>query len=109
MPQDKDIQENKVIAAVGYVFVLCFIPLLLARNSKFAQFHAKQGLVLFIVEACVMVLNMVLAIIPILGWLAALVLNLILLVFAVGGILKALAGEYWEMPIIGAYAKKLKI
>ncbi|MDP2631578.1 MAG: hypothetical protein Q8P30_02290 [Candidatus Uhrbacteria bacterium] len=109
MPQDKDVQENKVIAAVGYIFVLCFIPLMFAKESKFAQFHAKQGLVLFIAELGVMIVNMVLMAIPILGWLAALALNVFLLLLAVGGILKALAGESWEMPILGKYAKNLKI
>ena len=47
---DKDVESNKVIAAVGYVWILCLVPLFLKRHSKFAQFHAKQGLVLFIVE-----------------------------------------------------------
>ncbi|EKD47008.1 MAG: hypothetical protein ACD_66C00259G0004, partial [uncultured bacterium] len=44
----KDIEDNKVLAALSYIFILCFVPLLLARDSKFAQYHAKQGLVLFV-------------------------------------------------------------
>ena len=42
----KDINRNRHIAAASYIWVLCLIPLLFKRESKFAQFHAKQGLLL---------------------------------------------------------------
>ena len=47
---DQDVENNKVIAAIGYIWILCLVPLFLRRRSAFAQFHAKQGLVLFILE-----------------------------------------------------------
>lgn len=47
---DKDIEANKTLAALSYAWILCLVPLLGRRDSKFAQFHAKQGLVLFIIE-----------------------------------------------------------
>ena len=47
-PQDSEIESSKFFAAVGYLNVLCFVPLLLKKESKFAQFHGKQALVLFI-------------------------------------------------------------
>jgi len=52
----KDIEENKVAAALSYVWILCLVPLFLKKNSKFCQFHAKQGLLLFIVEVIGMVI-----------------------------------------------------
>ncbi len=97
----KDIEENKSIAAVGYIWILCFIPLLLKRDSKFAQFHAKQALVLFIVEVIVGFIVWV----PFIGW----ILGLAVLVLAIMGILQALQGNYWEMPLIGQFAKKFNI
>ncbi len=39
---DPDIETHKGMAILGYVFFL--IPLLAAPNSKFARFHANQGL-----------------------------------------------------------------
>ncbi|MFA6525188.1 MAG: DUF4870 domain-containing protein [Patescibacteria group bacterium] len=97
----KDIEDNKLIAALGYVWILCLIPLLLKRDSKFAQFHGKQGLVLFIVE----IVGWLVYWIPLVGWLFA----VLVLVMAIIGFVKALSGEYWELPIVGSFAKKLNL
>lgn len=105
----KDIEENKLIAALGYIFILCFIPLLFAKDSKFAQSHAKQGLVLFIVEVIFSIVDVVLIFIPILGWLTILIVWLLIILVAVGGIIKALSGQYWEIPLISDWAKKLNL
>lgn len=36
------------LVAIGYISFLCILPLVLLRDSKFAQFHGKQALVLAI-------------------------------------------------------------
>jgi len=99
--EQKDVEENKVIAAIGYLWILCLVPLLLKRESKFAQFHGKQGLLLFIVE----IVGMFIYWIPFLGWL----LGLATLVLAIYGIVQALQGKYEELPILGKYAKKINL
>ncbi len=105
MPEEKfskeDVEKNKVIAALGYVWILFLIPLLGKKESPFCQHHGKQGLVLFLVE----IVATFIVWIPVIGWL----FGLILLVVAIIGILKALAGEYWEIPIVGQYAKKINL
>lgn len=90
--KDKDVQENKTIAALSYIWVLCLVPLLGKRDSEFAQFHAKQGLVLFIIE----VIAGLFVWFPVFGPL----LMLVLLVISVIGIVKTLNGEWWEAPFI---------
>lgn len=46
--QEKDLEENEnLFAALSYISILFIIPLLFKKDSKFAQFHGKQGLVLF--------------------------------------------------------------
>lgn len=97
----KDIEENKVVAALSYVWILCLVPLFLKKNSKFCHFHAKQGLLLFIIE----VIGMVIFPIPFLGW----ILFILVVVFSILGVRAALAGEYWEMPILGRYTNKLNL
>ncbi|MBT4209478.1 MAG: hypothetical protein HOE19_00990 [Candidatus Komeilibacteria bacterium] len=96
----KDVEENGVMAALSYVWVLCFIPLFLKRKSKFAQFHAKQGLLLFGVE----ILGSWFFPIPIIGW----ALGLVVMLLAILGVVNALSGNLWEMPFLGRYAKKMK-
>ena len=46
----QDIAENKAIAILSYLFWLVLIPIFAARKSKFAQFHANQGLVIATIE-----------------------------------------------------------
>lgn len=50
-----DIAKNKGMAVLSYIWILFIIPLFAAKDSKFARFHANQGLVLFIVDTCVAV------------------------------------------------------
>lgn len=98
---NRDIEDNKILAAVGYVWILCLVPLFLKRNSRFAQFHAKQGLVLFIIE----IVGWLIFWIPLIGWL----LFVVVIIFAVMGISSALQGRWWEMPILGKYARKINL
>lgn len=49
----KDIEQNKGMAILSYFGFLCLVPYLAAKESKFAQFHAKQGFNLFIIELIV--------------------------------------------------------
>ncbi len=97
---DADIEENKVIAALSYLWILFLIPLLLKRDSKFVQFHAKQGLVLFIIEFIVSFI----AWIPLIGW----VLFLAVIITAILGFIKAYNGESWEIPFIYKWSQKMK-
>ena len=96
----KDLEENGHIAALSYVWVACFIPLLFRRKSKLAQWHAKQGLLLFFVE----LIGGWLFPVPIIGWALAFLVMLLALL----GVINALSGNFWEMPFLGRYAKKMK-
>ena len=97
-------KDTRILAAIGYLWILCLLPLLGKRESSFTQFHGKQGLVLTIVSFAVGIM----AWIPIIGFLAWLV-GIGLIVLAVQGIQHAMQGEYWEMPVLGKYAKQIKL
>lgn len=97
----KDIQDNKFVAALSYVGLLVLIPLFLARKSPFAQEHAKQGLILFIVW----IVGSFVFWIPLLGWLLALTV----FIGAVIAFVKCLMGEFWEIPVMGEWRKKIHL
>lgn len=103
--ENKDVQDNKVIAAIGYVGVLCLIPLLAKKESPYAQFHGKQGLVILVAWVILWVIGLV----PILGWIVWAIGSIALFVLMVMGIVHALKGEMWELPVIGTYAKQIKL
>jgi uncharacterized membrane protein len=93
----KDIEENKYIAAIGYLWILCLVPLLLKKESPFAQEHGKQGLVL-----CVL---WFLSWVPLVGW----ILVLPLLIVNIIAIVQSLSGNYWKIPVIHDLGKKINL
>ncbi len=105
MAENKEIQEGKVFGVIAYLWILCLVPLLLKKENKFALFHAKQGLVLFICEIALWIIG----IIPIIGWLISVLGSLACGILALVGIIQALMGNYWKMPLLGDYAEKINI
>ncbi len=93
------------MALLSYLGVLCLIPLLMDKDNDFVQYHARQGFILFMAE----VVTMVIAGIPVLGWVLAPVLGLVWLVFSVMGLINVLNAKRKELPLIGQYARKIKI
>lgn len=93
----KDIEQNKIIAAIGYFGLLCLIPLLAKKDSPYAQANAKQGVV--------MAIGWFFSWIPILGWLLALVLFVVMVI----AMIKTLSGNMWEIPVIYNLSKKINL
>lgn len=102
---ETQISEGKFFAAVGYVSILCLVPLVLKKKNSFALFHGKQGLVLFILEFAAGILKVVPAVGDVVFTLAFVVCGILSLV----GILKVLMNEYWEMPLIYDIAHKITL
>lgn len=92
-------EDEKISAALSYVWILVLIPLLLKKNSKFAQFHAKQGLVLCVIE----LLGMFIFWFPLFGQL----LGLLTLLAAIYGFIKAYNGEWYKMPLVYEWGEVL--
>ncbi len=102
---DPVIQDGKFFALIGYISVLCLVPLILKKDNKFAVFHGKQGLVIFILEVAAAILKSIPAIGEVVFSLAFVVLGILSLI----GIIKVLMNEYWEMPYISQVAQKISI
>lgn len=96
--EKEDIDKNKAMAILAYFGILVLIPIFAAKESKFARFHANQGLILFI---CCIVLSILTAV-PVVKWFVG-ILNIVVFVFAIMGIVAAAKGEAKELPIVGKY------
>ena len=103
--QEEEIQDAKFFAAIGYFSFLCFVPLALKKKNKFAQFHGKQALVLFIMELAASILKVV----PALGDLVFTVAFVVFGILSLMGVTKVLMDEYWEMPVIFEIANRINL
>jgi uncharacterized membrane protein len=115
-------------AGLGYIPLLFFLPLWTGSKEPFARFHGRQSLVMF---AAVVLFNIMVSITDlvlgrILGgmfligfffkavaWLihypAGFVVALAYAVLVIFGIAQAATGQFTRIPVVGAYAERLKL
>lgn len=108
MPKEtlnQKISQEKFLAVISYIWILCLVPIILKSKNEFVMHHAKQGLVLFIAEIALCVIGLI----PFIGWLIGFLGFWLILILSIIGIIKVLAGEKWEMPVLGQYAKKINL
>lgn len=98
-------QESNLMAILSYFGLLFLIPMLVVKDDSFVQFHAKQGLVLFLFEAA----TAIFAAVPILGWLGAPILYIFWIVLSIIGIINVVNNKKEQLPIIGQLADRFKI
>ncbi|TAL50614.1 hypothetical protein EPN81_02335 [Patescibacteria group bacterium] len=101
----QDMQDDRLISAIGYLGILCLLPLLLRKESAFAQHHGKQGLVILLVWLALW-FGMI---IPFLGQIVWALGSLVLIILVILGMVNALQGKMWELPVLGKYAKQIKL
>ena len=112
----EDAEKNKVFGVLAYLGILWLVPLLAAKDSPFAKYHANEGLILFIMAVgcaiCLPFVSMALVFIPVLG---VLLMGLIHFAFigsifalVICGIINAANGTCKPLPIIGGRFKLLK-
>lgn len=106
----QDIANNKVMGVLSYLGILCLIPIFAAKDSKFARFHANQGLILCIANiAWSIVSRIVGSILTAISWRLGFIstilslLSLVFLILAIIGIVNVVNGKAKELPIIGKY------
>ena len=102
-PTEKEITEGKVFALLGYLSILCIIPLVFKRENSFVLHHAKQGLVLFVGEVAVLIIQIIL------GELVFRLGMFVLGVFSFCGLVYVLQGKQIRLPFIAEWADQLTI
>ena len=104
-----DTANNKVMGILAYLGILVIIPIVAAKESKFAKYHSNQGLLLLITTIALyigaVVLTMILGMISpnlmLLGSILSLLVSLAYLVLLVLGILNVVNGVCKPLPVIG--------
>jgi uncharacterized membrane protein len=100
-----DAETNKVFGILAYFFFFCFVPIIVAKDSPYAKYHANQGLVLFLAEIATFIITGAFVFLPfglgLLVYYLHLALLLVFLGLAIYGILNAAAGKCVPLPFIG--------
>ena len=92
---------EKLLSALGYIGFLCVLPLVLRRDSKFCNYHGKQGLILAIVDMAIRLFSMFTGFYTVL-----LILFYILMIYC---IVRAFRGDSFTLPVVSELAGDLKI
>ena len=106
----QDIANNKVMAVLAYLGILVLIPIFAAKQSKFARYHANQGLVLLIASilygiAYSILSSIILAISWRLYFIVSIIglVSIVITILAIIGIINAATGKAKELPLIGKF------
>ena len=109
--------EPNIAAALSYMLGLItgIIFLVLEKDNKYVRFHAAQSIatsvIIIVISIGVSMVSSVLVFIPVLGWLAVLILTLGLsigtFILWVLLMIKAYQGEEWEVPVAGGFARRM--
>lgn len=95
---------------LAYLGALSLVPLLVEKNDKEIQWHARNGLVLFGTWVVLFMIDVfVVSVIPFLGCLYSLfmpMVGLLYLVLIVLAIVKALSGQRLVIPYLSGLADK---
>ncbi|HXT20135.1 MAG TPA: DUF4870 domain-containing protein [Thermoanaerobaculia bacterium] len=101
--------NRTLLLVAAYLWIFAVIPLLVEKEDKEVQWHAKHGLVLFVVEFVLCIVFGVLSAIPLLGCIISivwLVVGLGILALHVVCIIKAINGERFTVPFISDFANR---
>jgi uncharacterized membrane protein len=112
---EADIQDGKTMAILAYIIWL--IPLLAARDKKFAMFHTEQAIMMWIITIVfyiivwilTFILSQISSIFACIVSILSLLVWLLFLVLVIMGIINAAGGKVKELPIIGPYGAKLNL
>ncbi len=95
--------RSYVLGVMSYMGVLCFVPLLTNSDDEFVNFHARQGLIIWIWS----VLAVMALYLPGLGKFFFSMSAMAVLAVSIVGVVAVLFSKAWKLPLIHNLASKL--
>lgn len=94
-------EKNVLMAILAYIGPLVIVSYAVAKDDAFVKFHIAQGLVLFVIEAGVWVLGMMMWQL----WPLFSMINLAAAVLSIIGIINAMKGKEEPLPVVGKFSR----
>lgn len=111
--------DENIAGALTYLlgFITGIVFLFIEEENEFVRFHAAQSTVtfgvIFGINIVFMIINTVLAFIPVIGWIIAALFTLVQMLFGLATIalwlvlmFKAFQGDRWSLPVFGPFAER---
>jgi uncharacterized membrane protein len=97
--------DQNLAGALCYVltWLTGIIFLVIEKDNKFVRFHAVQSIVVF---GAITILQIILWIIPFIGWIIAILLSIVTFILWIFLMYKAYQGQTYKLPIAGNIAEK---
>ncbi len=97
--------QPNVAALLSYLlgFITGIIFYFIEKENKFVRFHAMQSIIVF---GFLFVLNFILQLIPILGWILLPFIAILTVILWIVLMIKAFKCEYFKLPIAGDIAER---
>jgi len=97
--------EQNLAGALCYVlgWLTGIIFLVIEKDNKFVRFHAWQSIIVF---GAISVIQIILWIIPIIGWILGILLSIVTFILWIFLMYKAYQGQTYKLPVAGNIAEK---
>ncbi len=113
--ESKPSERARWLSAVGYLSFMSLFSLWRAKRDPFVRYHASQGVLLFLAEMAFLVASLILEAtvgrIRIAGLIVVglfvFMTGIAALALSAVGFVKALFGEYWSLPFLGAWRDRV--
>ena len=112
----KSVKSNKTDDKILFAFLATFlsiigfiIALIEKKDDKYVMFYAKQSLIVFIVGAALGIIAKIFLTLPIIGSLINAAVGIIIFILWLLSWIYALSGEEKQVPVVGNYAKGIKL
>jgi uncharacterized membrane protein len=79
------------------------IFLILEKQSRYVRIHALQSIIVFV---SLSVINLVIGIVPLIGWLISSLLSIATFVLWIALMVLALQGRIYKLPVVGDFAEQ---
>ena len=89
-----------LLAALSYLGILCFVPLVVNKDDEYVLFHSRQGLVLWMWS----VLSLLALHLPVIGkWFFGFS-SMAIVILSVAGLASVAFRRAWRVPLISSIA-----
>lgn len=104
-------EDSKFFAWVATFFSIIgfVIALIFKRDNKYVMFYAAQSLVVFIIAVIASIVETAFGWIPILGGIIVVALWILIVLLWLFSWIYALSGEKKDVPVIGEWARKIRL